>query len=84
MKRFLILVIVLLILGAVSGGFLLYERNNVLKTALADAGLDRSQVQDVDIEYKRGAYEVEFEAGGRDFHYMIDPVTKQVLRSAAD
>ena len=80
-KKLLVVLIVLAILAAVIVGWLLYVRSTVLGVALADAGLRRSQVHDVDIDYEHGVYEVEFETWEREYHYVIDAGTKEILGS---
>ena len=80
-KKLLVVLIVLAILAAVIVGWLLYVRSTVLNIALADAGLRRSQVHDVDIDYEHGVFEVEFENWEREYHYVIDAGTKEILGS---
>ena len=84
MKFFLIFVAVLLVLGAVGGWFLIHERNTVLQTSLAGAGLSRSEVHDVEVELNHGVFEVEFESAAGEYRCLIDPVSKQILNLSVD
>ena len=79
MKKALVILIVLVLLAAVIVGFFLYRRNAILAVALADAGLQRAQVHDVDIDREYGVYEVEFETWEREYYYVIDARTGEIL-----
>lgn len=80
-KKIILALLIILILAASLVGFLVHRRNAILQIALDDAGLTRSQVHDVDTEREHGVWEVEFETWERDYHYVIDPGTGEVLRS---
>lgn len=58
-------------------------RSAALKTALKDAGLEKSDVHDIDIERdtKNGVpvYEVDFEHGGWEYDYVINARTGEII-----
>lgn len=83
-KKIIISLVVILILVASLVGFLVHRRNAIVQIALNDAGLTRSQVYDVDVEREHGVYEVDFETWEREYHYIIDANTKEVLRTGFD
>ena len=83
-KKIIISLVVILILVASLVGFLVHRRNAIVQIALNDAGLARSQVYDVDVEREHGVYEVAFETWEREYHYIIDANTKEVLRTGFD
>lgn len=60
------------------------SREDALKIALADVGLEESQVYSIDIEQdqKKGTavYEVDFETEDTDFDYTIDAATGAITR----
>lgn len=91
MKKALITILIILLLAAAAGGFILYRhassvigRSAAVQIALNDAGLERAQVRDVDVEYEHGWYEVEFESGRGDFAYRIDAKTGEILSGGYD
>ena len=61
---------------------------NALAAALADAGLDSSQIigQEVEMDCENGVmiYEVEFTYGGQEYEYEIDASTGQIVSSEKD
>jgi uncharacterized membrane protein YkoI len=71
---------------AYTGEYIGYE--NALAAALADAGVDASQVSDSDVEMdcENGAiiYEVEFKYSGQEYEYEVDAVTGSIVKSEAD
>jgi uncharacterized membrane protein YkoI len=71
---------------AYTGEYIGYE--NALATALADAGVDASQVSDshVEMDCENGAiiYEVEFKYGGQEYEYEVDAVTGNIVKSEAE
>ena len=86
MKKIVIAILVVLLLGAAVGGFFIFRhassvigRDAAVQIALKDAGLERAQVYDVDVDYEHGWYEVEFESGRGDFAYRIDARTGEIL-----
>lgn len=94
MKKAKILTIVLvavLLAGIGAGAFFLGRgsryigRDRALEIALADRGLTRSEVTDVDVDLERDGsgryYEVDFElpGGGQDVKYRIDATTGVIL-----
>ncbi len=83
-KKIIISLLVVLILVAALVGFLVHRRSTIVQIALNDAGLTRSQVHDVDVEREHGVYEVDFETWEREYHYIINPDTKEILRSSLD
>ena len=91
MKKALIIILAILILGAAAGGFLIYRhasitigRKAAVEIALADAGLERSQIYDVDVDYEHGWYDVEFESPRGDLFYRIDARTGAILTGGYD
>jgi uncharacterized membrane protein YkoI len=71
---------------AYTGEYIGYE--NALATALADAGVDASQVSDshVEMDCENGAiiYEVEFKYGGQEYEYEVDAVSGNIVKSEAE
>jgi uncharacterized membrane protein YkoI len=61
---------------------------NALAAALADAGIDSSQItgQEVEMDCENGVmiYEVEFSYGGQEYEYEIDASTGQIVSSEKD
>ena len=61
---------------------------NALAAALADAGIDSSQItgQEVEMDCENGVmiYEVEFTYGGQEYEYEIDASTGQIVSSEKD
>ena len=91
MKKLLSLILVIILLGAAIGGFLIYRhasttigRDAALEAALTDAGLTRSGAYDIDVDYEHGYYEVSFESAAGEFEYRIDARTGAVLSVRAD
>ncbi len=84
LKKILIIALVILLLAAAIVGYFLSVRSSILRIALADAGLSRSQVRDVDVEREYGVYEVDFETWEREYHYIIDANTKEILGRGMD
>ena len=91
MKKLLTVILVIILLGAAIGGFLIYRhtstmigRDAAIEVALADAGLTRSGAYDIDVDYEHGYYEVSFESAAGEFEYRIDARTGAVLSVRAD
>lgn len=91
MKKALIILLVVLILGAAIGGFFIYRhvsttigKNAAVQIAIQDAGLERNQVYDLEVDYEHGYYEVEFESGKGDFSYRIDARSGEILTGGYD
>ena len=91
MKKLLTVILVIILLGAAIGGFLIYRhtsttigRDAAIEAALADAGLARSGAYDIDVDYEHGYYEVSFESAAGEFEYRIDARTGAVLSVRAD
>ena len=91
MKKTLTILLIIILLGVAIGGFFIYRhasttigRNAAIEAALTDAGLTRSGVYDIDVDYEHGYYEVSFESAAGDFEYRIDARTGAVLSSRAD
>lgn len=90
-KILLAVLAVVLVAGGVLLGFFLGRGSNgmisqedALTIALNQAGVNKSDVDDIDIELERRRtgnprYEVDFEIFGRDYDCFIDAVTGQVL-----
>ena len=61
---------------------------NALAAALADAGLDSSQItgQEVEMDCENGVmiYEVEFSHGGQEYEYDIDASTGRIIKTETD
>ncbi len=54
-------------------------KESALASALADAGLTREQVRDIDIELDDGVWNVEFETKTYSYEYKIDPKTGKII-----
>ena len=91
MKKLLTVILVIILLGAAIGGFLIYRhtsttigRDAAIEAALADAGLTRSGAYDIDLDEEHGYYEVAFASAAGQFEYRIDARTGAVLSVRAD
>ena len=92
-KILLVVLAVVLVAGGVLLGFLLgrgngntISREEALTIALDQAGVSKSDVDDIDIELERRQngnprYEVDFETASTEYEYDIDAVTGEILRS---
>ena len=94
LKTALIILAVLIILGGAVAGFFIWRHqtsyiggDRALQTALDHAGLTRAQVYDTDTEIEKDRfsawYEVDFEAGGTEYEYIIDAASGSILSSSA-
>lgn len=91
MKKILTILLVIVLLGAAIGGFFIYRhvsstigKDAAVQIALKDAGLERNQAYDLEVDYEHGYYEVEFESGKGDFSYRIDARTGEILTGGID
>ena len=91
MKKILTILLVIVLLGAAIGGFFIYRhvsstigKDAAVQIALKDAGLERNQAYDLDVDYEHGYYEVDFESGKGDFSYRIDARTGEILTGGID
>ena len=91
MKKILTILLVLVLLGAAIGGFFIYRhvsstigKDAAVQIALKDAGLERNQAYDLEVDYEHGYYEVDFESGKGDFSYRIDARTGEILTGGID
>ncbi len=91
MKKVLTILLVIVLLGAAVGGFFIYRhvsstigRDAAVQIALKDAGLERNQAYDLDVDYEHGYYEIDFESGKGDFSYRIDARTGEILTGGID
>ena len=91
MKKVIAIILVILLLGAAVGGFFIYRhasstigKSAAAEIALKDAGLERNQVYDLDVEYEDGLYEVEFESAKGEFSYRIDARTGAIVTGGID
>ena len=91
MKKILTILLVIVLLGAAIGGFFIYRhvsstigRDAAVQIALKDAGIERNQAYDLDVDYEHGYYEVDFESGKGDFSYRIDARTGEILTGGID
>lgn len=91
MKKVLTILLVIVLLGAAIGGFFIYRhvsstigRDAAVQIALKDAGLERNQAYDLEVDYEHGYYEVDFESGKGDFSYRIDARTGEILTGGID
>lgn len=93
-KTPIIVLIVLVLIGGAFAGFFIWRHqtsyiggDRALQTALDHAGLTRAQVYDTDTEFEKDKfsawYEVDFEAGGTEYEYIIDAVNGSILSSNA-
>ena len=91
MKKALVIVLVLLVLGALIGGFFIYRhaastigKKAAVEIALEDAGVDRAQAYDIDADFEHGWYEVSFDTAQGEFEYRIDAGTGEILSRNRD
>ena len=99
MKALLAVLVLAAVIGAGIGGYFIWRnsqyigKDRALNIALADMGLERSKVYDMDVEldhdYGSARYEVEFEArsannGHMEVKYYIDAVTGEIVYTNAD
>ncbi len=91
MKKILTILLVIVLLGAAVGGFFIYRhvsstigKDAAVQIALKDAGLERNQAYDLDVDYEHGYYEIDFESGKGDFSYRIDARTGEILTGGID
>lgn len=91
MKKILTILLVIVLLGAAIGGFFIYRhvsstigRDAAVQIALKDAGIERNQAYDLEVDYEHGYYEVDFESGKGDFSYRIDARTGEILTGGID
>ena len=91
MKKILTILLVIVLLGAAIGGFFIYRhvsstigKDAAVQLALKDAGLERNQAYDLEVDYEHGYYEVDFESGKGDFSYRIDARTGEILTGGID
>lgn len=63
-------------------------KEKALKLALADAGLQESEVLDIEIEYDhddgKAVYEIDFKYDNMEYEYEIDASTGEILKKEAD
>ena len=94
-KTLLAAVLAILVIGGCIGGFFVWRHKNstiggeaALQIALDDAGLVRSQVFDVDVDYDRdryaAVYEVEFRSGALEYEYVIAAATGEILSAVSE
>ncbi len=95
LKVFVIILVLLLVVGGAVGGFFLHRyntmyigRDEALRIALNDAGVDASAIRDRDIDFdsEHGAawYDVDFETAGMEYEYSLDAVTGEILYSYSE
>ena len=91
MKKILTILLVIVLLGAAIGGFFIYRhvsstigRDAAVQIARKDAGIERNQAYDLEVDYEHGYYEVDFESGKGDFSYRIDARTGEILTGGID
>lgn len=98
MKKFVKILLVVLVLAAVIGagigGYFIWGNSRyigkdaALNIALADTGLERSQVHDVDVEldhdHGSACYEVDFETADMEYEYEIDAFTGAILHGEGE
>jgi uncharacterized membrane protein YkoI len=88
MKRFSFLLILLLALTLSACAFLpnsenLLTREDAIAIALNSAGLDKSAVRDLeaelDREFGKALWEVDFDFGGKEYSFVLDAQTGEIL-----
>ena len=91
MKKALVIVLVLLVLGALIGGFFIYRhaastigKKAAVEIALEDAGVDRAKAYDIDADFEHGWYEVSFDTAQGEYEYRIDAGTGEILSRNRD
>lgn len=84
----LILALAAVLCGCAFGGEKKIGKDAALQIAIADAGVTRDQIVDVDVELERAAssswYEVDFECGRTDYEYRINAYSGEILSSRTD
>jgi uncharacterized membrane protein YkoI len=94
-KTIIIIAIVLIIIGACIGGFFIWRHNSMyisekaaIAAAIADAGLETSDILKTDAEFEKNAYsawyDVEIHTRGMEYEYDIDAVTGEVLSATSE
>ena len=91
MKKVLTVLLIIVILGALIGGFFIYRhasstigKNAAVEIALKDAEVNRANAYDIDADYEHGWYEVNFETASGEYEYRIDAKTGEILSRYMD
>lgn len=95
MKKVLIIVLAVLVLGLAIAGFVVFRnsakyisKQAALDLAINDAGIDTRTIVETDVDFEKNpysaVYEVEIETAGKDYEYVIDAVTGEILGSRID
>ena len=90
MKKLLTVILVIILLGAAIGGFLIYRhtstmigRDAAIDAALGHAGFNADQVSGLrcekDYDDGREIYDVEFRHGGYEYNYDIDAHSYRIV-----
>lgn len=94
-KTIAVIFVFLLVLGGAVGGYFIHRHNSMyigrdeaLRIALNDAGVDASAIRDRDIDFDSGYgsawYDVDFETAGMEYEYSLDAVTGEILYSYSE
>lgn len=92
LKIAIIVLAVVLVAGAVIGGYFIYRnktmyisKQDALEIALSDSGVDRRNIIETDADLEKTAYaavyEVEIETAGAEYKYVLDASTGEILSS---
>lgn len=92
LKIAIIVLAVVLVAGAVIGGYFIYRnktmyisKQDALEIALSDSGVDRRTIIETDVDLEKTAYaavyEVEIETAGAEYKYVLDASTGEILSS---
>jgi len=92
MKKFLIVLLAVLVVLSLVAGILLFSYSSkyigskeAVRIALEDAGLSYSDIREADAEFEKTPYdawyEVEFETHGTEYEYSIAADTGEILSS---
>ena len=92
LKIAIIVLAVVLVAGAVIGGYFIYRnktmyisKQDALEIALSDSGVDRRSIIETDVDLEKTAYaavyEVEIETAGAEYKYVLDASTGEILSS---
>lgn len=92
MKKFLIVLLAVLVVLSLVAGILLFSYSSkyigskeAVRIAIEDAGLSYSDIREADAEFEKTPYdawyEVEFETHGTEYEYSIAADTGEILSS---
>lgn len=94
LKKILIVALIIVIIGLCIGGYFIYRHATsyigakaAVAIAVADAGIDQTQIEDADAEFEKNAssawYDVDIDTHGTEYDYTVDAVTGEILHSSS-